>query len=207
MKKILTIMFLLCGCFLSLSAQELTDAQIKERINKAATQMKSMQCDIVQTKNLKMLNDKLVSRGKMYYKQSSKLRWEYTSPYTYTFILNDQKVQIKTGNRNDVIDVQQNKVFKEIARIMMNTVVGKCLSDDKDFQVKITTSASEYVATLTPLKKDIKQMFQQIVLHFNKKSSMVNKVELQEKNGDKTEIELINIQTNKAINENLFAVD
>ena len=190
----------------ALMAQSQKEKQIIEQIGSAAQAMKSMQCDFTQTKHLKMLNDNMVSKGKMYYQQTNKLRWEYTSPYTYTFVLNDTKVLLKKGDRNDVIDVNQNKMFKEIARMMMNSVVGKCLSDTKSFKTSITESPTEYVATLLPQKKDIKQMWTKLILHFDRKQNMVVKVEMHEKNGDSTIIELQNTQTNKKIDAKVFAI-
>ena len=168
--------------------------------------MKTMQCDFVQTKHLKMLNDKMVAKGRMYYQQPNRLRWEYTSPYSYVFILNGDKVLLKNQQRNDVIDTNQNKLFREIARIMMNTVVGKCLSDDKDFKTTLVETPTEWVATLLPQRKDMKQMFQKVVLHFNRQKAMVSLVELIEKKGDKTIIELKNVRANEAVSEKIFAV-
>ena len=197
----------LCLCLLNLSAQKINEAKVKQQINAVASKMKTMQCDFVQTKYLKMLNDKMVSRGKMYYQQSNKLRWEYTSPYTYTFVLNGSKVLISKGKRSDVINVNQSKFFKEIARIMMNSVVGKCLTDSKDFKVSLTGASAEYVATLYPQQKQMKQMFQKIILHFNKQNSTVSKVELIEKKGDRTIIELKNVKSNAPINAKVFGIN
>jgi len=190
----------------SLSAQTLNEAQIRQRVNQAAAAMKTMQCDFVQTKHLKMLNDVMVAQGKMYYQQRSKLRWEYTNPYAYTFVLNGDKVLLKNRQRNDVIDVNQNKMFREIASIMMSSVVGNCLSDDKTFKTTIATANGEWIATLVPKRKDMRQMFQKIVLHFNQQRAVVSCVEMVEKNGDKTVINLKNIRTNETINAAVFAV-
>ncbi len=187
-------------------AQTVNEAAVKQKINAVASKMQTMQCDFVQTKYLKMLNDKMVSHGKMYYQQPNKLRWEYTSPYTYTFVMNASKVLVQKGKRSDVIDVNQSKMFKEIARIMMNSVVGKCLTDEKDFKTTITATQTEWVANLVPQRKNMKQLFQMIVIRFNKQKSMVSTVELLEKNGDKTIIELKNIKTNLPINAQVFAV-
>ena len=128
MKKLLLVCFALCVVTLTVSAQGDNEAEIRHQIESAAVSMKTMQCDFVQTKYLRILNDKMVSTGKMYYQQSDKLRWEYTSPYTYAFVLNGSKVLISKGSRSDVINVNQSKFFKEIARIMMNSVVGKALN-------------------------------------------------------------------------------
>ena len=208
MKKTMSFVVALLLCVVSAAAQgKLDEAKVKQQINAVASAMKTMQCDFVQTKYVKLLNDKMVSRGKMYYQQSDKLRWEYVSPYTYTFVLNGSKALISKGKRNDVVNVNQGKFFKEIARIMMNSVVGKCLTDSKDFKVAIAAAPSEYVATLYPHQKQMQQMFSKVVLHFCRKNSTVTKVELVEKKGDRTVIELKNTKTNAPINAKVFSVD
>ena len=71
MKKIFFITVLLSFFLINPAlAQKVTQAQVKQQISQAASKLKSMQCDFVQTKHLKMLNDKVVSKGKMYYQQS-----------------------------------------------------------------------------------------------------------------------------------------
>ncbi len=206
MKRILYTLTM-CLCLTQATAQTVNETKVMQQINAVASAMKTMQCDFVQTKYIKMLNDKMVSRGKMYYQQSDKLRWEYTSPYTYAFVLNGSKVLISKGNRSDVINVNQSKFFKEIARIMMNSVVGKCLTEKKDFKASISGTSTEYVATLYPQQKQMQQMFQKIILHFNRQKSTVSKVELIEKKGDRTVIELQNVKTNAPVNGKVFTVN
>ena len=180
--KFVTI-FLLWVMALPLFAQKSSEAQIIHTISKAASAVTSMKCSFVQTKHMRLLNEKMVSKGKMYYQKSDKLRWEYLSPYNYTFILNGNNVLLKNKKRNDVIDVNQNKLFKEIAQIMMSSVVGNNLSDGKSFKTTISETSD-----------------------FDKKKKYVTKVELLEKNGDKTIIELQNISKNEAISASLFNI-
>lgn len=203
--KRLYILYFICLSVLSVSAQN--QQAIVEKINKACAEMKTMECDFVQTKYLKMLNDQMVSKGKMSYQQPSALRWEYTTPYTYTFVLNDNKILLKNDRRKDVIDVNQNKMFKEIARIMMNSIVGKCLTDDKAFKTTIEETSAEWVATLLPQKKDMKQMWTKLILHFDRAKNAVVKVEMYEKTGDHTVIDLKNTKTNHPIDKKVFSVD
>lgn len=206
MRDVLYIFMILLFGWQSAAAQKVNEAEAISKINAAASAIKSMECDFEQTKDIKMLNDKMVSRGKMYYQQSDKLRWEYTSPYVYTFVINGSKVLLKKGQRSDVIDVNQSKLFKEIARIMMNSVLGRSISDSKNFKSSISATSAEYVVTLLPQRREMKQMFQKIVLHFSKSASMVSTVELIEKKGDKTTIKLKNVKKNKSTNAQLFTV-
>ena len=52
----------------------------------------------------------------------------------------------------------------------------------------------------------MKQMFTKIVLHYDVKVGMVKKVDMFEKNGDNTVIELVNIKKNAQINASVFSI-
>ena len=202
------IFFLFLTTLIQLAALAQDNSQqIISQINGATSKLSSMQCDFVQTKTVKMLNEKLVSKGRMYYQQPNKLRWEYVTPYTYTFVFNGQKVSLKKNNRSDVIDVNQNKMFREIATIMMNSVIGTSLTDRKSFKTTVKDTPAEWVATLVPQSKELKNMFTSIVLHFNKEKAVVVKVEMLEKNGDTTVIVLNNIIKNQKIDAKIFTVN
>ena len=78
MKRILTILLLLCTTTLCTHAQ--SRQQMLDAIASATAQIRDMECDFVQTKNIRLLNRSMVSRGHMSYRQPDKLRWEYTTP-------------------------------------------------------------------------------------------------------------------------------
>lgn len=200
-------MILLLAVFALGAWGQTSETQVRQRIAQAAQQMKSLQCDFVQTKQLRMLNDKMVAEGRMYYSQTDKLRWEYVKPYQYIFIMNGERVLLKNKERSDVINVAQNKLFREIARIMMGSMVGSCLDDSRTFKTTIVTEKGEWVATLVPQRKDMKQMFEKIILHFAPQQATVSRVELVEKNGDLTTIDLKNIRKNETIDSRTFAVE
>ena len=195
---------------LSLHAQtKVSAAQAKTmiaKINAAAAKIRTIQCDFQQTKTLSFLNDKMVSKGVMRYDHAGKLRWEYTSPYTYTFILNGQQVHIQSGKNRQTIDIRQSRLFQGIAQVMMNSVTGRNLTSNKDFACTFYTQGDVWVADLVPQRKEMKQMFSTIRLRFDSKRRMVSQVEMNEKRGDVTVITLKDIKTNETINQNLFAL-
>ncbi|WP_304638349.1 outer membrane lipoprotein carrier protein LolA [uncultured Muribaculum sp.] len=205
-----TMLILLFSLFCQLvSAAGLTAPRKQEiigSINSVASAMKSMTCSFTQTKYLSLLSDKMVSEGKMYYRQPNRLRWEYTSPYQYLFVLNGTKVYVGNKSRKDVIDTDANKVFKEIARIMMGTVTGTVLSGSSDFSVDVADGGTVWRVTLVPSKKEMKRMFSKIVLSFRKNGLMVSEIDIYEKNNDRTNIQLKNVKTNISVNDALFAI-
>jgi len=178
-----------------------------EKIMNTETSIKSIQCSFVQTKNLTMLNDKMVSKGIMIYLKPNMLRWEYISPYKYLFIINGAKVLIKSGDKKSSIDVKSSKMFQEITRIMMNSVTGKNLLSSSDFNVRMFTQKNYWIADLTPKKKQMRSMFSSIKIYFDSSNSTVSQIDMFEKSGDKTEIRLKNPQINNRINEKLFDLD
>ena len=124
------VLFILMAWVLSMSAfaqTKLTAAQqqkVVEKVNKSTSAITSMQCNFTQTKSMKMLSKKMQSAGVMYYKKTNKLRWQYTSPYDYTFVLNGDKVHIKSSKSSQKIDVQRNKMFRQITNIILTTITG-----------------------------------------------------------------------------------
>lgn len=181
--------------------------QLVEKIDKAASAMKSMQCDFTQTKSMKLLKKEMKSNGVMYFKQPDKLRWQYTSPYDYTFIMNGDKVRIKSTKSTQDINVQGNKIFRQITNIILNTVTGGGLKSASDFTVEVYKSDKGYFAKLYPKKKEVKQIYNVIEIYFNSSLTMVSSVRMIEKTGDETLVNLDNLKANVAINEKMFAVD
>ena len=184
------------------SAAEQT--RMVSQIESAAAAMKSMQCDFQQTKTLALLTSKMQSKGRMYYSGGKLLRWEYTSPYSYIFIINSGKVLMKNGAKSSTLDTKSSKLFQEITRIMMNSVTGRCLSSKTDFSVVMLKKGNDWIAQLTPLKKELKAIFSSLTLHFDATQKVVTEVEMKEKSGDTTVIRLQNIKKNTTIASSLF---
>jgi len=210
MKQILFSFLIFLSPCISVSAQtKLTQDQQKEiiqKIDKSASVMTAMQCQFTQTKSMKLLSREMKSEGVMYFKKPDKLRWQYTSPYDYTFILNGDKVRIKSTKSTQDINVQGNKMFRQITSIILNSITGDGLKSTSDFGVEMYKSDKGYFAKLYPKKKEVKQIYNVIEIHFDPALTMVNMVKMEEKTGDVTLVRLNNIKTNTPVNESLFDI-
>jgi len=194
-ERILTLLLFLAPCFLPLTvAQGLSEQEIIQKMSVAAEAIRTVRCDFTQTRHSKMLKNPQVSKGKMSCQQPDKLRWEYTSPKASAIVLNGTDVTIDNGQGTNS---KGQGFIREMARMIMNSVAGKYLTDGKAFQVSAKEMPTEYVATLIPLRKEMKRMYSTLVLHFDTKQATVTKVELLEKDGDRTIIELHGIHINE----------
>ena len=115
------LLSLVATASLAQAMRDATAAETKsmiETINRKSASIKTISCSFTQEKKMSMLNDKLVSRGVMYYSNAGKLRWEYTSPYSYILVINNNTVTMKSGSRKSTVDMSTSKLFQAIARIM-----------------------------------------------------------------------------------------
>lgn len=210
MKKIQILLIASLGFVASLSAQyqNATEEQKKDivsKITQASDAMNTMQCDFTQVKELSFMDDKMTSEGKMSYKKTNKIRWEYRKPYQYVFSMDGQKIQITSGDKTNTISAKQSKLFGEISKVMVGGVNGSGLVNSPDFDTKFQVGSDVYLITLTPKIKELKDMFSMVQLYVSKSDFRIRSVELVEKSGDKTTISLKNIQTNIALNDELFS--
>lgn len=202
MKKILTILFSFCTALTALAQREAID-----EICQASVRISTVQADFTQTKKMKMLSDVMVSRGKMWCTQPNLLRWEYQSPQPSSFILNNGKVLLSKGQHDRIVNVNRNKMLRQITRLMMPDGLGKCLTEEKDFQVSVQSENAQHILTLLPQSKELKQMFTRLVLNYDRKQSVVTKIKMYEKGGDSSVIELTNIKTNQTIDESTYSLN
>lgn len=211
MEKHIVCLFLLSFALITANAQSLKKAspeqskKMLETVEKNVSAVKSIQCEFQQVKSVSLLNDKIVSKGKMYF-SNGKLRWEYTTPYSYIFIVNGQEVLIKSNDKTRKIDAQSSQMFKKIAQLIANTVSGANLSQNSDFTVEMYTLGTKYVAKLIPKQAKMKKMFNEITLYFNDNKNLVEKIEINEASGDKTTITILNPKTNLKISDSIFSI-
>ena len=192
------VLLIVAGCLLIAGPTRAQDAKAaRHHIVDAATHMKTMQCDFVQTKQTKLLSAASVSQGRLYYRQPDRLRWEYVSPTAYTFQIDGQKVLMSDSRGSREVDIRRNRMYREMARLMTSIMSAQSLVDEQDFQVSLVSSGKEWVATLVPRRKEVRHMFSSIILHVTPTQWLVHQVELVEPKGDRTIVELKNIQINR----------
>jgi outer membrane lipoprotein-sorting protein len=178
-----------------------------ERIQEASARMQSLVCDFEQSKSLSILNEVMVSKGKMAYRNDRCLRWEYVTPYVYTFVLNGQQVLMQAENSRQVLDVASSRFMQEIVQLMMDGISGKGIADSRRFKSSFYRSERLWRVDLAPLQRELKQMFSLVQLTFNVSDYSVEQVVMVEGNGDKTTITLSAKRFNIALDDARFAVD
>lgn len=201
----------LMGVILSLQIQAQTGFKpvadltpLKQQFAKAAQQTQSIQCDFVQEKNLSMLSDKIVSKGKFWFKKDSKVRMEYLQPSYYLLVINGKDIRIKDAKKENKVSGKSNKLFEQINKITVDCVRGTVL-DNSDFTTKASENQQYYRLELEPVNKVMKEYFKTIVLLVDKQDYSVSKITMAELSGDDTTISFLHKQLNSNIPDAVFS--
>lgn len=209
-KRFLLFMSLFCA-FLIAKAQYpgytlLTNVNtFKEQFAAASQKTTTIQSDFTQEKNLSMLSEKIISKGKFWFKKENFVRMEYVQPFKYLMVLNGGKVYIKDGQKENTVSASSNKLFRQINNIMIDCMKGAALNNP-DFASRIFEGAQAFLIELSPTAKNLKDFFQHINIIVDKKDYTATTIEMYEPGGDNTIIHFINKQLNATIPDALFTI-
>jgi outer membrane lipoprotein carrier protein len=176
------------------------------KIEKASASLATLQCSFTQKKNIAILSESVVSKGTLAYKKENKLSWEYTSPYYYLFVLNGDKVYIKNDKSTSQFDTKSNALFKEISLLLVNSISGTGLIDTRKFDAVFYESTLFLQVRLTPKNKSLKSFLSTVILNFEKKSYLVNSIEMVEPSGDTNIIVFRDVKLNQPVSDEKFMV-
>lgn len=178
---------------------------LQQALAKNAQVTQSISSDFNQVKNMKMLNDKVSSKGKFYYKQSDKVRIEYTSPFSYLLVMNSGMIAVKENGKVSKINTRNSLTMQSVNKIMMDCMRGTVFNN-KDFSVKAYASSAQYLLTLTPVSSAVKGLFKNIDVYINKSDNQVAKLIMTENGGDNTVMTFTNRKLNSNLADALFSV-
>jgi len=179
--------------------------KFKEQFTAVAAKVQTIKSDFTQEKNLSMLSEKIVSKGKFWFRKENLLRMEYTKPYEYLMILNKDNIYIKDGEKESRVSVKSNKIFQQINKIVIDCVEGEVFNNP-DFNTTAFESKTSYKVELSPIGKTLKQFFTNIDVFIDKKDYSVTTIEMNENSGDNTILHFTDREFNTVIPDAVFAI-
>lgn len=176
----------------------------KVKFTAASQQLLSLESDFTQTKNLSMLKDKIISKGKFQYKKSAMVRIEYFKPYSYLMIINKNTMLVKDEQKKSNYNTRSNKIMQSVNNIMMDCMSGN-VYNNKDFSTTVFENNKEFLLTLIPNTSTMKKMFLKIEVFLNKVDYHVLRLNMVELGGDNTLMVFNNRIINKTIDDTQFS--
>ena len=176
--------------------------EFRREFAKTAQATQSIMCDFVQEKNLSMLEDKIVSTGKFWFKRDNKVRMEYFKPTYYLIVINGNNIKTKDSQKETKVS---GKSFEQVNKMMIDCVQGTAL-DNKSFNTRLFENGQSYLVEMTPVTKSMEGIFKSINLTVDKKDYSVTKMDMVEQSGDNTVISFLHKQMNVNIKDDVFAI-
>jgi outer membrane lipoprotein-sorting protein len=178
--------------------------RLLDDIAAASAQTGTLECRFVQRQKLSGLSDEAVSEGRLYYKRDNLMRWEYTKPESYAFIVNAGKVvQVRDG----VVQKGEGAaLFGRIAKLILPGISGKNIVNEKDFTAEYYVADDVFRISMTPKKSSMRRMIERIELSFDVKKKFIRAVEMHRRK-DTTKIEFLDEVVNRPLDDKLFSDD
>lgn len=179
---------------------------LKDGLESMSEQTNTIESKFVQEKHMQLLTKGFVSKGHISFKKPDKLRWEYSDPFEYLIVINGEKIHIQNEGKTNTFDMATSKLFLEINNLIINTVKGNILDEEK-FDIEYFQSSSHYMARLFTKDPDMKEFIDHLEIMFQKQDFSVSKLKLVEPSGDYTFITFIDSKYNEPIDDASFTLN
>jgi outer membrane lipoprotein-sorting protein len=207
------LLIVVCGLVLSITAsaqysgyEKVSDLPaFRKEFAVQSSRISTISSNFTQEKNLSALTEKITSSGTFRFKRSNKVRIEYTRPFSYTMVMNGDKMMVRDEGKETKINVKSSKLLQQVNRIMIDCVQGSIL-DSKDFTTRVFENNTNYLLEMTPASKGLRDFFQTILLVVEKKDYSVHSIEMNEPSGDNTIITFTNKKLNDPLPDQVFAL-
>ena len=179
--------------------------ELQAGLAKATQTTQTISSDFSQVKHMKMMDDKVSSKGKFYFKKADRIRIEYTSPFQYLLVMNGGQIMVKDEHKANKINTRNSKTMQSVNKVMMDCMRGTVFNN-KDFTVKSYSGGAQYLMELTPVNAAMKGLFARINVFINKSDFSVVKLVMTENGGDYTDMNFTNKKVNTTLSDALFSV-
>lgn len=180
-------------------------AAIQEALSKNALKTHSISSKFTQEKHMKMLQDKVTSNGKFYFKNQDKIRIEYLQPFQYLLVMNAGNITIKENGKVNKVNTRNSRMMQSVNQVMIDCMRGTVFAN-KDFVTSPYASATQYLLVLKPKDDAMKKIFSEIHIYLQKRNMAVSQLIMKESNGDHTTMDFSDIKINPTLADALFFI-
>jgi len=202
MKKILLLLLVVILLGSSVWAGNDLDSILK-KMDKRQRGMKDLKASFTQEKILELLEEKLISQGKMKYRKPDRISWKYFEPDSLLMVIKGKRMwlyypDMKVAERYDL----------ERAGETLGPFVGFGKSMEylkKNYQIRLLEKRKNFCSLeLIPKREEELKYLSKIILWIDTREYWPVKTKIFEPNGDTTLIEFRNIELNTKIPDSEF---
>lgn len=209
MKKI-TIYLLLLFTVLTVQAQQMRKMDnvqgFEKRLLQEAKTVQSIESDFTQVKFLDVLDTKVTSKGKFFYKKTNMICMDYARPMNYLIVINGGKLKIVSDGKKNVMNLTSNKMMKEMQGMLTACMVGDLSQMSSNYRQEYFEDNNYYLVKIRPLSKTVQAYISTIQIYLDKRDMSVHKLRMSETAANYTEYTFYNKKFNSLKDEAKFSV-
>lgn len=194
---LIVLLLLLTPVFAFAQDSVSNEITLQQEIAVRFSAVQTIQSDFTQEKHLSLLTAPVISKGKFSFtKTPSRLRWENTEPFQTGFLLlENETFRLEKGLKKPIKHAMASQVASQMKMWLMFDLETLAKTHTLDF--------FDGGVRLTPKKPS--NIFTKITVWFSKQNSQaLEKIRLDETNGDYTLLSFTNIHINEPIAEEVF---
>ncbi len=203
------------GCFRVAEAQSRSDTSfipVKDTLSFLRStetytkKLSSISCEFIQEKKMKMLREVSVSEGIFLFSRGDKVRWEYTSPFSYIVVISNGKMTVRDERKTRTYDMTGNRAFAELNYRLAGLIDGSLIGQHDEFRQSYFENNYLYKVKLEPRSEKMRRTFREMTVYLEKKDLSVQRIVMTEKNGDRTDLRFIKKTINQPIADEKFII-
>lgn len=177
-----------------------SDSVLLDEVIKAHQSLNTLKADFTQEKEDEFLLEKSVTQGYLKYDKAAKrLLWQMNGPQPRTLYIDDEVLKIKEEGKIKTYAMHKHKMLSFLKKIMMGTLDGSLLQDEKDFQVTVKRSGTDYLILMQAKSAMMKKMMPKMEMIYQPSTKLVKEITMFEDEVNKSVIKFENAQRNVKI--------
>lgn len=181
--------------------------EVLNEIDARQKNMKSMEAEFTQTKEMSLLAEAEVSTGTFAYQQPNRVIWEYETPTKVSMLISDGEMTTwyPELGRAEKIEVKQfeDRIFRYLAA---GTGALRELTAYFDVRFIERKGSDDWIVELDPNSNLVRRRVQKITIWIDKEDYVTNAFEWIEGDGDLTRYEFRNIVFNPDLDRERFTL-
>ena len=172
-----------------------------ERVQQTYEQTPALSAEFVQVATLTTLNREQTSSGHMYIQKPYAIRWEYTHPASQTILYKDNKLQIYTPKRKQVLQSIIEEQDRNSVALLFLAGVGTL---QQSFTITPLPSTEDILSRLRLVPRSPQAGFTELHITVNRQSAFIESLTIHDHIGNRTHIRFAALQSHPSLPAETF---
>ncbi len=210
--RIFKILFIITVfCVKNVFAQGVVNVDVNsilKDLESKMSQVKTISTDFIQEKDLALLSQKLVLKGKVYLQKPNLLAWHVSTPLKYSMLMKGSVIRQWDEDSNKVQEFNLSRMPSMQAAVeqMNSWFSGSYISMQKDYIINVLKQ-NPIVLEFLPKENSLAySLIEKVTVSFQQDGKYISTILIQEKSADKTLMKFLNTKMNEAISSKSWQI-